>query len=1324
MRRLLLVLGSLLLAAVPATASAAPGTLTISYSPDGKTFKLTGTDDYEGAGVASEGLSAQLGGGEGFRVLPNSSTGDNATTIALDASVPANTCELSFYAPGYRCRATGVTRITADLKGTGDSLDLGGAPSITGSSPAAPIPATVDAGDGRDIISGTNGDDILTGGPGDDDIYAHAGNDTLNGDGGSDRLVGESGNDTITGGDGDDQQYSTNAGAILTGGDGNDTINGGPGNDWVWGDGNDDTLSGDAGNDWLRGDEGADNLHGGGNDDLMDGGNGTDTFAGDAGKDTVTYATYSNGIYTAESPGVIVTLDGVANDGPIAETGRAENVDAEVVQGSSYADTITGNGSDNTLDGGAGNDTINGAGGDDTLIGGSDNDSFVAEPGADTYTGGGDAGDTLSYASRTTPVTVSLDGTANDGAAGEGDNVAANMGKVVGGSGADTLQGGTSNDTLDGGPGTDTVKGGPGDDTLSGGPGATPDTLDGEAGYNTVDYSARTAGVTVDLGNPSGDGEPGENDTLTNFRGITGGSGNDTLALAPLPANEGGGDAVQGRSLTGNGGNDTLTGTDAVDAIYGNAGADTIDALGGGDLVYGGDGGDTVNGGDGADRLYGDSTNDPGVGELSTDGVNAGDGADTINGGDGTDTLIGSGGNDTLHGDESNDTLWGGRGADLLDGGAGYDSVSYERRASGVAVTVDSGAGNDGNEIDGAAGSRDTVAAVESLIGSNAPDALTGSSADDSIAGRGGDDVLLGLGGNDTLDGGNVGDGGNGADVLNGGPGVDTVTYGGNSWWSGGVNVTLDGVANDGRGGTGESTGGANEAKDNVLEMEHVIGSIQGDTLTGSGADEILDGSDGPDTINAGGGNDTIIGGNGADTIDAGDGDDLIGTGYQDPTTPTYGAGDGARDVATGGPGDDRIVSNDRGGGAQGNQLRGGPGTDELSYLGEYEDVRASQDGVANDGVINGGAGDDVGEFEVITGGTGADTISGAGGARVLDGASGADKLTGDGDDETLIGGPGNDTLIGGGGDDLLEGGDDKDVITGGDGSDTATYASRGGSVKVTLDGLANDGRPATTSPVSAGEQDNVDTENVMGGAGDDAITGSGTANILRGGPGADTIDGGAGDDTVDGGPGRDALLSGTGTDLMYAADGQDDTLTCDTRTGKSVLVDATLDRFSTCADPSTVGTGGGGASGGDFKVLPLVTADPLGPANPGAPFSTKATLPGPSADALAALIKKLKGSFKLKGPGVPLHPATVTCPSGQRCTLRAVFTNAKKKPVARGTVSGSGKVTATAYLLPAGRKALKSGKPATFTLQLTLASGGSSATTSRRTTVKMTGGK
>ena len=96
--------------------------------------------------------------------------------------------------------------------------------------------------------------------------------------------------------------------------------------------------------------------------------------------------------------------------------------------------------------------------------------------GGDVLVGGGGI-DTLTYASRGQPVTVTLGtGASNDGAAGEADTAGSDIEIVRGGSAADDLTGGLGADELYGRGGDDRLEGGDGaDDLLDGGDGS--DTL-------------------------------------------------------------------------------------------------------------------------------------------------------------------------------------------------------------------------------------------------------------------------------------------------------------------------------------------------------------------------------------------------------------------------------------------------------------------------------------------------------------------------------------------------------------------------------------------------------------------------------------------------------------------------------------------------------------------------------------------------------------------------------------------------------------------------------------------------------------------------------
>jgi Ca2+-binding RTX toxin-like protein len=63
---------------------------------------------------------------------------------------------------------------------------------------------------------------------------------------------------------------------------------------------------------------------------------------------------------------------------------------------------------------------------------------------------------------------------------------------------------------------------------------------------------------------------------------------------------------------------------------------------------------------------------------------------------------------------------------------------------------------------------------------------------------------------------------------------------------------------------------------------------------------------------------------------------------------------------------------------------------------------------------------------------------------------------------------------------------------------------------------------------------------NLIGGDGDDTLTGSRSVDDLDGGPGNDTLNGRDGDDHLVGGPGNDTLIGGRGEDQIFGGGGDD----------------------------------------------------------------------------------------------------------------------------------------------------------------------------------------
>ncbi|GAA0728864.1 M10 family metallopeptidase C-terminal domain-containing protein [Sphingomonas japonica] len=190
-----------------------------------------------------------------------------------------------------------------------------------------------------------------------------------------------------------------------------------------------ENASGGNGNDVLLGNDVANVLTGGRGDDMLLGGAGADRLDGGAGYDTASYLNSGSG----------VTVSLATRGGSGGEAAGDVLIAIEAVDGSAFADTITGgttndrlsgNGGDDTLSGGAGNDTLLGGEGLDLLDGGAGNDTLDGGAGADRLLGG------------------------------------ANNDTLFGGAGDDVLDGGIGNDVLDGGAGADFLTGGTGSDTF------------------------------------------------------------------------------------------------------------------------------------------------------------------------------------------------------------------------------------------------------------------------------------------------------------------------------------------------------------------------------------------------------------------------------------------------------------------------------------------------------------------------------------------------------------------------------------------------------------------------------------------------------------------------------------------------------------------------------------------------------------------------------------------------------------------------------------------------------------------------------------------
>ena len=162
--------------------------------------------------------------------------------------------------------------------------------------------------------------------------------------------------------------------------------------------------------------------------------------------------------------------------------------------GGAGSDSMTGGSAVDSMYGEAGNDTLRGNNGNDLILGGDNDDSLDGGLGTDCLLGHAGV-DTVTYADRTAALRISLDDVANDGEAGEADNVDNDIERVNGGSGGDLIVGQSTSvenlfhgngghDTLKGLGGSDKLYGDDGNDELHAGAGN--DSLYGEAGADTL----------------------------------------------------------------------------------------------------------------------------------------------------------------------------------------------------------------------------------------------------------------------------------------------------------------------------------------------------------------------------------------------------------------------------------------------------------------------------------------------------------------------------------------------------------------------------------------------------------------------------------------------------------------------------------------------------------------------------------------------------------------------------------------------------------------------------------------------------------------------
>jgi len=548
-------------------------------------------------------------------------------------------------------------------------------------------------------------------------------------------------------------------------------------------------------------------------------------------------------------------------------------------------------------------------------------------------------------------------------------------------------------------------------------------------------------------------------------------------------------------------GGDLITGTENAETLTGNSGHNRIEGYGGNDILEGLDGNDTLVGGEGDDRLEGGNDNDVYVADS---------GADTIAEQSGDDEIV-FGPGITLE-DIDIYRLYEGMYNEhlMIDWSGGsikveqhfYD-LSTDRRVE--RIRFDDGSTYDliaNNFVTKGTESTDTLVGEKwSLFGHD--DTIYGYGGNDTIQGLAGDDILYGGAGDDNLEGGGEND------TLDGGAGDDYLEGGDEN------DIYIHSAGNDTISESYSSSGGV----DKIVFGANI--SLSDLTFYRIGNDLKIEVSDGSTITVA-----SQFNGSFARFVES--------LAFFDETQFLF---NGTSQIEIRGTAADDTINGDSVNVSIDDLIHGYDGNDTI-------------DGKTGDDVVYGGNGNDniIGSAgnDYLYGESGSDTLNGGNDNDYLDGGEGDDTLDGGNGNDVLAGGSGNDIIYGRAGDDNISGGDGDDiiyevysgtdVIDGGAGIDTLDY-SGASTYRVTINlqtGIQYDNRSTPSNDTVTG------IENVVGGSGNDTMTGNDVANMLKGNSGNDALYGQGGNDTLIGDAGTDTLRGEDGDDLLYGGAGLD----------------------------------------------------------------------------------------------------------------------------------------------------------------------------------------
>ncbi|MBV1929915.1 MAG: hypothetical protein KUG81_10450, partial [Gammaproteobacteria bacterium] len=593
---------------------------------------------------------------------------------------------------------------------------------------------------------------------------------------------------------------------------------------------------------------------------------------------------------------------------------------------------------------------------------------------------------------------------------------------------------------------------------------------------------------------------------------------------------------------------DEILGDNAANVLSGDDGDDILDGGAGNDSLYGGRGNDKLTGSTGDDLLY-DSSGD-----------------NILDGGDGNDSLYGGSGNDMLDG---------GAGNNQLDGGDGIDTATYATLGEGITVDLTWYSG-EARLVSQPSVVKDTLSDIEHIIGTGFDDTIIGNGGSTSsiLEGGDGDDVLKSQGSTDILTGGI------GADTFRTLARIETIITDSTAEDSivvpyGHFGVTSVYVIDDdvfARNGYGTFI-----FKNATLDDVRISGGKT--KIFGTDAAESIVGGAGNDIIYGGDGNDTIVGGDGEDTLFGGSGDDSL-----------TGGGGSDRYIITPNPNATTYITDFKNADSY-IDLRGFfsliPSTLELYFrsqivngnteidlgsgqmlivenrislsftldfgirspLAPYDDITVDATlgtnlsetitGGADDGVIIGGAGDDLIHYDGSAA-TGEHNVFGADGDDTIhltpnnlasvNGGSGTDTLWFSSTQLSTTLSTSTFSRVNGIEILRLTGATDY-TFTLDFTLDSGIYSSLSDHDEFTIDATA-------TELVSVNIDGSAVSEDItfLGSAGDDNFIGSGPQDTLYGNAGNDTLIGGSGD----GGSGDDVLIGSNGSDTLYGGAGND----------------------------------------------------------------------------------------------------------------------------------------------------------------------------------------